>query len=107
VDPRVRAAAAAGGIVGTGERIGLGGLLGCFASMTVYGMLSLRRLQRVGDLHGSSHWATVWEVVAAGLLAGGEGASSSVGWADGCWWTGRTGTRWSTRPRARASRAAW
>jgi type IV secretion system protein VirD4 len=61
------------GIVGTGERIGLAGLIGCFASTMVYGLLSLRRLQRVGDLHGSSHWATVREVTAAGLLAGGEG----------------------------------
>ncbi len=53
--------------------IGLGGLLGCFASTTVYGMLCLRRLQRVGDLHGSSHWATVREAAAAGLLGDGEG----------------------------------
>ena len=59
-------------IVGTGERIGLGGLLACFASTTAYGMLSLRRLQRVGDLHGSSHWATAREVAAAGLLEAGE-----------------------------------
>ena len=28
------------------------------------------RLQRVGDLHGSSHWAAVREVAAAELLAG-------------------------------------
>src|ERR1700720_3544474 len=60
-------------IVGTGERIGLGGLLVCFASTTVYGMLSLRRLQRVGDLHGSSNWATAREGTAAGLVGGGEG----------------------------------
>jgi type IV secretion system protein VirD4 len=30
-------------------------------------------LRRAGDLHGSSHWASVREVAAAGLLAGGEG----------------------------------
>ncbi len=57
----------------TALAIGAGGMLGCFGATVAYGMLSLERLQRVGDLHGSSHWASVREVAAAGLLAGGPG----------------------------------
>ncbi|MBV8199072.1 MAG: type IV secretory system conjugative DNA transfer family protein [Acidobacteria bacterium] len=56
-----------------GAAIGGAGMLGCFAATAAHGLLSLARLRRVGDLHGSSHWATVQEVAAAGLLAGGEG----------------------------------
>lgn len=57
-----RPAAAIGGI----------GMLACFATTAVYGAWSLGRLRRVGDLHGSSHWASRREVRAAGLLAGND-----------------------------------
>jgi type IV secretion system protein VirD4 len=60
-------------IVARGEVIGGVGLAVCFASTAAHGLLSLRRLRRVGDLHGSSHWASVGEAAAAGLLARGEG----------------------------------
>ena len=60
-------------IAGTAAAIGGLGMLACFAATAAYGAWSLGRLQRVGDLHGSSHWASVREVAAAGLLAGGEG----------------------------------
>jgi type IV secretion system protein VirD4 len=61
------------GIVRRGEAIGGLGMAACWAAAAAYGALGLRRLQRVGDLHGSSHWASVREVAAAGLLGGGEG----------------------------------
>jgi type IV secretion system protein VirD4 len=61
------------GMVGPAEAIGVSGVLLCFASTVAYGVLSLGRLQRVGDLHGSSHWASTREVAAAGLLVRGEG----------------------------------
>ena len=62
-----------GAIVGTAAALGGGGMVVCFAAAAAYGALSLGRLQRVGDLHGSSHWASVREAAAAGLLARGEG----------------------------------
>ncbi len=64
-----RTAAAIGGI----------GMLACFASTAAYGAWSLGRLRRVGDLHGSSHWASKREVAAAGLLAGGEDDAGGEG----------------------------
>jgi len=54
------------------EAIGGIGMLACFASTAAYGAWSLGRLRRVGDLHGSSHWASVREVKAAGLLVRGR-----------------------------------
>jgi type IV secretion system protein VirD4 len=68
-----RAAAAIGGI----------GMLACFASTAAYGAWSLGRLRRVGDLHGSSHWASRREVAAAGLLAGGDGGAAGAAGAGG------------------------
>jgi type IV secretion system protein VirD4 len=65
--PRVAA------ILRMGEAIGGAGMLACFAATAAYGLLSLGRLRRAGDLHGSSHWASVREVAAAGLLGSGEG----------------------------------
>jgi type IV secretion system protein VirD4 len=62
-----------GSLVGVAAAVGGGGMVICFAAAAAYGAMSLGRLQRVGDLHGSSHWASVREVAAAGLLAGGEG----------------------------------
>jgi type IV secretion system protein VirD4 len=62
-----------GSIVERGELIGGAGMLACCAATAAYGLLSLGRLQRVGDLHGSSHWASLREVAAAGLLERGEG----------------------------------
>jgi len=57
----------------TALAIGAGGTLACWAATAAYGALRLGRLRRVGDLHGSSHWASAREVAAAGLLAGGPG----------------------------------
>ena len=51
-------------IVGTAAALGGGGMAVCFAAAAAYGALSLKRLQRVGDLHGSSHWASVREAAA-------------------------------------------
>ncbi|HEV3077075.1 MAG TPA: type IV secretory system conjugative DNA transfer family protein [Thermoanaerobaculia bacterium] len=59
--------------------IGAIGMLACFASTAAYGAWSLGRLRRVGDLHGSSHWASRREVAAAGLLAGGGGGEGGKG----------------------------
>ncbi|HYL04774.1 MAG TPA: type IV secretory system conjugative DNA transfer family protein [Thermoanaerobaculia bacterium] len=65
--PRVAA------ILGRGMAIGGAGMLACFAAAGAHGLLSLGRLRRAGDLHGSSHWASASEAAAAGLLADGEG----------------------------------
>jgi len=62
-----------GAVLARGEAIGGAGMLACFAATGAYGLLSLGRLRRAGDLHGSSHWASAHEAAAAGLLAGGEG----------------------------------
>jgi len=63
----------------TAAAIGGLGMLACFASTAAYGAWSLGRLRRVGDLHGSSHWATAREVAAAGLLVrGGDGEDGIV-----------------------------
>ncbi|HEV3457426.1 MAG TPA: type IV secretory system conjugative DNA transfer family protein [Thermoanaerobaculia bacterium] len=61
------------GVLGRGEAIGGAGMLACFVAAGAYGLLSLGRLRRAGDLHGSSHWASAREAAAAGLLADGEG----------------------------------
>lgn len=66
----------------TAAAIGGVGMLACFAATGAYGALSLARLQRVGDLHGSSHWASVREVAAAGLLGGKEGGTGRFSKAD-------------------------
>ena len=60
-------------LVTAGEAIGAGAMLACFSLTAAYARSSLGRLQRVGDLHGSSHWASVREAAAAGLLEDGEG----------------------------------
>jgi type IV secretion system protein VirD4 len=57
----------------TAEAVALTCIACCLASTVAYAVLSLRRLQRVGDLHGSSHWASQAEVAAAGLLGAGDG----------------------------------
>jgi type IV secretion system protein VirD4 len=61
------------------EAIGGIGMLACFASTAAYGAWSLGRLRRVGDLHGSSHWASTREVAAAGLDVGGGGGEGREG----------------------------
>ena len=61
------------------EAIGGIGMLACFASTAAYGASSLGRLRRVGDLHGSSHWASTREVAAAGLDVGGKGGGGGEG----------------------------
>jgi type IV secretion system protein VirD4 len=66
-------------IARTAAAIGAIGMLACFASTAAYGAWSLGRLRRVGDLHGSSHWASTREVAAAGLLAGGDGDGGKGG----------------------------
>jgi type IV secretion system protein VirD4 len=66
------------GIVATGEAIGLAGLAASLAATAAHATASLRRLARVGDLHGSGHWASAREVAAAGLLDRGDGGEGGI-----------------------------
>src|ERR1700674_5001756 len=54
---RLPAVAAVAGTAGPPAPIGGVGVLPCSAAPATYGAWRLGRLQRVGDLHGSSHWA--------------------------------------------------
>jgi type IV secretion system protein VirD4 len=60
-------------VMAQGKVAWLVGFLPGFAATLAYGALALGRLRRVGDLHGSSHWASVREVAAANLLDDGAG----------------------------------
>jgi type IV secretion system protein VirD4 len=71
-------------VVATGEKLGLAGLAACLVATAAHGALALRRLARVGALHGSGHWATRREVAAAGLFERGPGGIV----------LGRLGRRW-------------
>ncbi len=57
-------------IVAGGEIVGLVALGGSVLAALVHGLASFARLQRIGDLYGSGHWATTAEVAAAGLVCG-------------------------------------